>query len=257
VARAGRVSLGGRISFVVTARLLGLAFVFFAAAGLRGAAPVRPPLTHAMMGVANGCFVETVALLDQWRDAHGTEAWARLLQWGAREQDEQIAGHAVAICEAGGVLWSWDINHGWTRLAVEPAQKETPAAVIAAVLRKYPRVTARYPVYRFDFPHTATGGAPAPQLETANAAVRDASLVGAKLAQKRRVNVVRFSHGPEGEKRESAAVVFVFHGRYCVYAPEMGTVPFQVRGDVANLRLIQELLRRMFSGVSEVRRVSS
>jgi hypothetical protein len=46
--------------------------------------------------------------------------------------------------------------------------------------------------------------------------------------------------------------VFVFHGRYCIYVPEIGTVPFRVRGDVANLRLIQDLLRRGFPGVTGV-----
>jgi hypothetical protein len=37
--------------------------------------------------------------------------------------------------------------------------------------------------------------------------------------------------------------------------PEVGTVPFRVRGDVANLRLIQELLRRGFPGVMGVKKL--
>jgi len=66
---------------------------------------------------------------------------------------------------------------------------------------------------------------------------------------------VRFSYGTGDEIRESAAVVFVFHGRYCVYVPEMGTVPFRVRTSVENLRMIQDLLRRGLPGVTGVRKL--
>ena len=48
----------------------------------------------------------------------------------------------------------------------------------------------------------------------------------------------------------AAAVVFVFHGRYCVYVPEHGTVPFRARGGTENLRMIQELVRRFYPGAS-------
>ena len=214
----------------------------------------KPPLQHAMLGVSNGCFVETVAFLDQWHDTHGADAWARLLQWGAREDEEVVMGHAVAICEARGALWAWDSNFGWSKLPVMPAERENVATVAAPVLQRYPKVTARFPTYRFDFPQTPSRVVPSPQLSAATA-IRDASIVGAKLARKRPVNVVQFSHGPEESRKESAAAVFVFHGRYCVYMPEVGTVPFRVRGDVANLRLIQELLRRGFSGVSGLKKI--
>ena len=208
-----------------------------------------------MMGVANGCFVESVALLDRWAETAAPEAWARLLQWGAREDEEAVIGHAVAICEARGVLWCWDSNFGWARLPVDAAQRDNPSVVAAPVLRRYPKITARFPAYRFDFPQSPSAAAPTAQLTVTNTAVRDASIVGAQLAKRRPVNVVRFSYGAEEAKQESAAAVFVFHGRYCVYVPEMGTVPFRVRGDVANLRLIQELLRRAFPGVTAVRKL--
>ncbi|MGH7956788.1 MAG: hypothetical protein ACREH8_07225 [Opitutaceae bacterium] len=215
----------------------------------------KPPLQHAMMGVANGCFVETVAFLDQWNETQGANAWARLLQWGAREDEEVVMGHAVGICEARGALWCWDSNFGWAKLPVEAAKRDDVTTVAAPVLKRYPRVSARFPTYRSDFPQVARAEKPAAQLTATNTSVRDASIVGAQLAKKRPVNVVRFSHGPEEAKQESAAAVFVFHGRYCVYVPEMGTVPFRVRGDVANLRLIQELLRRAFPGVSGVKKI--
>lgn len=215
----------------------------------------KPPLPHVLLGVANGCFVETIAFLDRWSDAKGADAWARLLQWGAREDEEVVMGHAVAICEAGGALWSWDINFGWARLAVDAAQKDSAEITAAPVVKKYPRVSARFPLYRHDFPQTPSVTPPAAQLTESNRSIRDASIVGAELAKKRPVNVVRFSHGVGEEKRESAAVVFVFHGRYCVYVPEMGTVPFRGRSSVENLKLIQDLLHRAFPGVSGVRKL--
>jgi hypothetical protein len=226
-----------------------------------GAAPAakrtdeKPPLMHAMLGVANGCFVESVAFLDRWSEAKGGEAWARLLQWGAREDEEVVMGHAVAVCEAGGALWCWDLNFGWSKLAVESARREEIAAVAAPVLARYPKVTARYPTYRTDFPQQPAAVRPEARLTEPNTAVRDASIVGAALARVRPVSVVRFVHGPEEAPKESAAAVFVYHGRYCVYAPEIGTVPFRVRGDVGNLRLIQDLLRRAFPGARSVRKI--
>lgn len=214
----------------------------------------KPPLMHAPMGVANGCFVETVALLDAWRDAKGGEAWSRLLQWGAREDDEIVAGHAVAICDAGSGLWCWDVNFGWSKLPLDPAQRDEAAAVAVPVLKRYPRVAARFPLYRHDFPQTPGALASAALAAEPNAALRDARIVGARLAAARPVNVVRFTHGAGDDKRESAATVFLFHGRYCIYLPEMGTVPFRTRSSVENVRLIQDMLRRMLPGVTGVQK---
>ncbi|HVS53519.1 MAG TPA: hypothetical protein VHD62_14285 [Opitutaceae bacterium] len=220
-----------------------------------GAGAEKPPLAHEMMGVANGCFVETVAFLDRWREAQGEEAWARMLQWGAKEEEEVVAGHAVAVCEARGKLWCWDINFGWKPVPVDVAQREDPTTVSASILARYPKVSAYFPVYRFDFPQPAMDAPPAAQPADENPSVRDASLVGVRLARHRPVNVVRFTREGGGEAKESAAAVFLFHGRYCVYVPEVGTVPFRVRGGVENLRLILECLRRMAPGAMNVRKL--
>lgn len=230
---------------------IALAGLLFAAwSPLAAAGTAAPPLQHAMMGVANGCFVETVAFLDHWQESAGPEAWARLLQWGAKEDDEVVMGHAVAICEARGALWSWDINFGWTKLPVDTAQREKPEVVAPPVLANYPRVNARYPTFRFDFPQTPGATPPVARPAHPNTSVRDASIVGARLARRRPVNLVSFKRLENGVEAESAAVVFLFHGRYCIYVPEMGTVPFRVRGGTENLRLVQELVRRAFPGAS-------
>ena len=224
-----------------------------AAVGLRAAE--KPPLEHEMMGVANGCFVETVAFLDRWRARFGGESWARLLQWGAKEEEEVVVGHAVAVAERGGKLWCWDINFGWHAVPVPAGQRENAEAVATPILTRYPRITGRFPLYRHDFPQAADASPPQAEPAHENFSIRDASIVGARLARSRPVNVVRFRYGTGEPKSESAAVVFVFHGRYCVYAPETGTVPFRVRGDVENLRLIQELLRRMLPGAGELKKL--
>jgi|GEM_PF-1367603 len=247
-----------RMIFVILQTRMTKAFLiswmsFFASCGLLAAE--NPPVRHAPLSVANGCFVESVALLDEFHEAWGAEAWGRLLQWGAQEEEETVAGHAVAVCELRGKLWCWDVNYGWKLLALEPAQREDVDRVAAPILARYPRITARFPLYRFDFPQPPDGTPPEPQLAHPEPAFRDASLVAARLARHRPVNLVQFSHVTEGETKTSAAAVFVFHGRYCVYSPERGTVPFRARGSVENLRLIQQALRRMFPGAFAVKRV--
>jgi hypothetical protein len=218
-------------------------------------APGKPPLPHEMMGVASGCFVESVAFLDHWHDTYGGDAWARMLQWGAKADDEVVAGHAVAVCEAQGKLWCWDINFGWTPLAVEAGSREMVELVAAPIVAKYAKIAARFPNYRFDFDQSPAATPPVAQPANPNPSFRDASIVGERLARHRPVNVVRFSVTSGGETKEAAAAVFVFHGRYCVYVPELGTVPFRTRGSVENLRLIQQALQRIFPGVSSVHKL--
>lgn len=232
-----------------------LALVLAVTAATAAAPPEKAPLAHAPLGVANGCFVETVMFLDRWRETFGGESWARLLQWGAREDEEVVAGHAVGVVEARGRLWCWDINFGWTQLPVDPGQRDKPEAVAPPILSRYPKVTARFPTFRFDFPQNPSAAPPVSQPANPNASLRDASLVGEKLARHRPVNVVRFTHPGDGGMAESAAVVFVFHGRFCVYVPEVGTVPFRTRGSVENLRLVQELLRRIFPGAGGLKKL--
>lgn len=223
--------------------------------GAQAATPEKPPLTHEMMAVANGCFVETVAFLDHWHERFGANAWARMVQWGAKAEDEVVAGHAVAVGEAQGRLWCWDINFGWRPVPVDAAKRENAEAVAAPIVARYAGISARFPLYRFDFPQAAEDAPPTAQPANPNPSFRDASIVGATLSEHRPVNVVRFLHGPTGQQQESAAVVFVFHGRYCVYVPEIGTVPFRARGSVENLRMIQQCLIRLLPGTNSVRKL--
>jgi hypothetical protein len=223
----------------------------FAIAPLTRAAE-RPPMQHELMGVANGCFVESVAFLDAWHEKMGADAWAKMLRWGAREEDEVVAGHAVAVCEARGKLWCYDINFGWSTLAVDAAQRESVEAVVTPIVAKYPRIKAQFPSYFFDFPQEPAGAAPAAQLANLNPAVRDVTIVAERLARHRPVNAVKFTWGTGEEKHESAVAVFLYYGRFCVYSPENGTVPFRERAGVENLRVLRLALLRMFPGARDL-----
>jgi hypothetical protein len=212
------------------------------------------PFSHQPLNVANGCFVESVFFYDQFRERFGDDAWVRVLQWGAKEEDEVVAGHAVAVFLHRDRLWAWDVNHGFLPLEVPTTQRDDVDRVAPPVLARYPRVTARYPLYRFDFPQAPPAAGPAARPLHENSAVRDASLVAERLARHRPVSLLQYAYTDGGETKTSAVAVFLFHGRLCIYFPESGTVPFLTRAKtVGNLRLIQECLRRVRSGLSGVK----
>ena len=218
------------------------------AAILAAAGKPSPPFPHARLNVANGCLVESVYFYDQFLERFGGDAWVRVLQWGAREDDEVVAGHAVAVFEFKDQLWAWDVNYGFFPLDLPPAQREDVEKVSPLVLVKYPRITPRYPLYLFDFPQQPADNPPAAEPQDVDSDLRDASVVAEKLARHRPVNLVQFSYLEGGMSKWSAAVVFLFHGKYCIYSPAKGTVPFRAQGSVKNLRLIQECLRRIHPG---------
>lgn len=218
--------------------------------------PAGPgPFPYARMGAANGCFVESVAFGDMLRVKLGEGGWYRLLQWGAKEADEVVAGHAVVVFEHQGALWSYDINHGFNRLEVPTAEKDDVARVAEEVTAPYrEKITPRYPVYRQDFPQEADPAPPVPDDGADEREVRDAVVVAVRLAARRPVKLVEFDYPKDGVLRRAAAVAFVYNGRLCVYTPTGGTVPFKARAlSVENLRQLQELLRRMHPGATNLK----
>ena len=225
------------------------------AAAPRASGGEPPPVRYRAMGVANGCFVESVACYDAYRERFGEGGWARVLQWGAREDEVMVAGHAVAVFETAGVLWCWDVNFGWAPLAVPPGERENAPVVAAPIVANYPRVTALYPIL-WD------GGAQEPEAGPPGAAAADAEgaryarVVAERLARHRPVNLVEFTLPGDGDARIREAVVFVFGGRMCVYAPESGTTLFRARSSVWNVRLTQEMVRRLFPGAERIRSVA-
>jgi hypothetical protein len=215
----------------------------------------RPPFRYETLGVANGCFVESVACFDAYHEKFGEGGWVRVLQWGAKEDEVMVAGHAVAVFETAGVLWCWDVNFGWTALAVAPSERENAAIVAAPIVAKYPRVTALYPILWDGGAQVPDAGPPGAKAAEAEGA-QYARIVATRLARHRPVNLIEFTQSGDGEQRTREAVVFVFGGRTCVYAPEAGTTLFRARSSVWNIRLTQEIVRRLFPGAEQIRSVA-
>jgi hypothetical protein len=235
--------------------LLRLWFIALGAVTLACGQPVAPPFPHQLMGVANGCFVESVAFGDDFRTRFGDEAWQRLLQWGAKEDEEVVAGHAVAVFEHKRQLWCYDINRGFKVLATPVTQREDVEAVAKEVTLPYVnKITPRFPVYREDFRRLAPHGAPVPYAGVMEADLRDAGVVAERLAKHRPVALVEFTYPKDGDVKRGAAVVFLYHGRLCVYTPENGTVPFRAEAQsLKNMRQLQLLLRRIYPGASNLK----
>lgn len=218
------------------------------------AAQPAAPFRYAPLGVRDGCFVESVAFYDALRERQGSTAWCRILQWGAKEDEEVVVGHAVAVFTHQGKLWGWDVNFGFAPLPVETALKEQPEAVAPPMTGKYPTITARFPLYRHDFEQQPDPSPPAEMALSDNAALREASRVAARLAKHRPVNLVEYTYVRAGQTLAGAACVFLFHGRLCVYVPGYGTVPFRARAlSVDNLRQLQQALRTIHPGAGNLK----
>ena len=231
-----------------------LLLIALGAVGFAFGQPSSTPFPHQRMGVANGCFVESVAFGDAFHARFGDHAWQRLLQWGAKDDDEVVAGHAVAIFEHKRQLWCYDINRGFTVLETPAAQRDDVAVVAKEVTLPYvDKITPRYPVYREDFRRLPPEEAPAPFTDVVEADLRDAGVVAARLAKHRPVALVEFTYPKDGAVKRGAAVAFIYHGRLCVYTAPNGTVPFRAQAQsVKNLRQLQVLLRRIFPGASNL-----
>ena len=117
---------------------VGLALLVAMAATALPLAAEGPPLAHERLGVSNGCFVESVALIDSFNETFGSDGWARLLKWGAQKDDEDVQGHAVAVCQSDGKLWCWDVNFGWRELKNSVDEKEQAELISPALTVCYP-----------------------------------------------------------------------------------------------------------------------
>lgn len=236
--------------------LLSFLLIASAAPGFVHAQPAAVPFAHQSMGVANGCFVESVVFGDDYRARYGEDGWYRVLQWGAKDDEEVVAGHAVTVFEHQRRLWSYDINRGFTVLATPVEQREEVALVAKEVTAPYAaKITPRYPVYREDFRRQPEPGpAPAPFTEVEERDLRDAGVAAERLARHRAVALLEFTYPKDGDVKRGAAAAFLYHGRLCVYSPPKGTVPFRVQAQsLRNLRQLQELVRRMYPGASNLR----
>ena len=223
-------------------------------AGSAFAAQPAAPFRHAPLGVRDGCFVESVAFYDALRERQGSAAWCRILQWGAKDDDEVVAGHAVAVFTHQGKLWGWDVNFGFAPLPIDAGRRDQPEVVAPPLTARYPQIEARFPLYRHDFDQQPDPTPPAEMAFSDNGALRDASRVAARLARHRPVNLVEYTYVRDGQTLLGAACVFLFHGRLCVYVPGYGTVPFRARAlSVENLLQLQQALRVIHPGAGNLK----
>jgi hypothetical protein len=220
----------------------------------RRVAAVTPPFSHETLGAGNDCLVESVYFYDHVKELFGPNTWVRILQWGAKENDVVVGGHAVAVFELQGQLWAWDINFGFMPLNVPLESKENIALVMAPIVAKYPDIEPYHPMYRQDSSQQPELHLPEVLATNDVPAIREATLTGARLGLHRPVNVIEFSY-PDGSggKLQSAATVFIFYGQVCIYFPGEGTYRYIFPNlTVVNMRQIQWAIRQEFPGASDV-----
>ncbi len=239
----------------VLAFAMALGSATFAAAPRMSGAE-HPPFGYEPMKVPNGCFVESVSCFDAFHEKFGENGWVRVLQWGAKEDEVMVAGHAVTVFETADVVWCWDVNCGWTPLSIAPAERDNAVVVAAPIVTNYPRVTALYPILWDDGAQAPEAGPPGAEPSAEAEGPQYARIAAARLARHRPVNVIEFTQTENGESKTSEAVVFVFGGRMCVYSPEKGTTTFRARSSVWNVHLTMEMVRRIFPGAEGIRSIA-
>ncbi|PTY05406.1 hypothetical protein DB347_13570 [Opitutaceae bacterium EW11] len=219
---------------------------------------VKPPFSYEALGVRNSCFVESVHFYDRYlqkeKGAPGP-VWTRILQWGNQEGDFKISsGHAVTVFARGSDLFYYDINFGVLPLTIPVDRRGDITEVGPAVFAQYPKFRPIFARYRDDFPQQAPKKPVDFLFYHPNGDVRDATRVANELGRFRPVRVIEFEMTENGRVRTSAAAVFVFGARVCLYFPTHGThVSRPHDGSVDDLRYIGAVVRRLFPTAKDVR----
>jgi trehalose utilization protein len=121
---------------------------------------------------------------------------------------------------------------------------------------KYPGIVPQYPLYRYEVaPQQPEAHLPEVLATSEVAAFRDATLAGARLGLHRPVNVMQFSYvDGSGATLPSAATVFIFNGKVCIYFPEHGTYPFNFPNlTIYNLPQLQWAIRKVYPGAFDLK----
>jgi hypothetical protein len=218
---------------------------------------MKPPFAYESLGVRNSCFVESVHFYDvytAWR-AEGDASWVRVLQWGNQEGDYKISsGHAVAVYVAKGKLCGYDINFGFWPIDVPVEKRADLTEVGPKVFVHYPQFKPVFARYRKDFQQQSPTKPPDFLFYHAKQDVRDVTRVASELGRYRPVSVVEFNYQENGVRQESAAAVFVFGGRLCVYLPRGGThISRPLVRAFHDLNLASYVIRRLYPGATDIR----
>ncbi len=225
-------------------------------AGKRPPRGEKPPFRYESLNVRNSCFVESVNFYDAYlRHYDGEVPWAQVLQWGNAEGDIKIGqGHAVTVYAAKGKLWFYDINFGVVPIDVPVERRGDLTDVGPRIFASYPQFRPVLARYREDYRQTPPEKRPEHLFYHKNADVRDATRVARELGRSRPTAVVEFDMKEKGKLTPSAAAVFVFGRRVCVYFPRGGThVSPAFRGSGDDLRYIEYVVKRLHPGSRNVR----
>ena len=211
-----------------------------------------PPLSHALVGLPEGCVVESVLLADAFKEAYGPDTWVRVLKWGAEKDEETVVGHAVAVCEVKGALWCWDCNFGWKKLKAQPADKDNADALAPEITAHYPQISPKFPTLLEVIDQDADASPPSGATSNPDSSAQQVALAAAALAKHRPVYAVAFNYGPDDQPKPGAAVVFSYSGNICVYSPDCGTCWCRARGSVRNAHVVSAMLHRMLPGTRDI-----
>ena len=218
---------------------------------------MKPPFPYESLGVRNSCFVESVHFYDvytAWK-VGGDAGWVRVLQWGNQEGDYKIStGHAVAVYVAEGRLYGYDINFGFWPIDVPVEKRADLSEIRPKVFAHYPQFKPVFGRYREDFSQQVPPKPPEFLFYHANPDVRDATRVASELGRYRPVSVVEFSFLEKGARQESAAAIFVFGGRLCIYFPRGGThISNPLVRAIHDLNLASYVIKRLYPGVTNIK----
>ncbi|MFA6289985.1 MAG: hypothetical protein WC661_21585 [Opitutaceae bacterium] len=221
------------------AKLLGLALSAVALLGLWGCASKSgkstyqaqetgsAPRSYRPLKVKNSCYVEAVHFCDFYaaRQVGGVNGWAKVLQWGDRQNDFTVrGGHAVVIYQLKDHLWVYDINNGFLSLSPTPDKKLDLTLVTPQVFKRYPGMNPAHVRYVDDQPQSPEKNAPVYSVKAATTQeLHDALKVAIELGRFRPVRVIEFIAPVDSYLRACAVTVFRYGGKICIYSPLSGT----------------------------------
>ncbi len=219
--------------------------------------PIKAPFRYEPMRVRNGCFVESVRVYDEYLMRFGKEPdhWVRVLQWRNHINDMELGlGHAVTVFTWRDAVWTFDINHAFTRLQVPVDRRADITDVTPEIFARYEKDRPVLPTYRQDGFQKEFQKVPEYLFYHKNPDVREATKVASELGRFRPVKVLEFKYEDRGQIKTGAAAVFVFGNRPCLYMPSKGTQVGRVRvTSIDDLRLLERLLKGAYSKVSDVK----
>jgi len=221
--------------------------------------PVTKPFNYAPLGVRNSCLIESVRFYDAFHAPArgGITGWVRVLQWGNEMGNLQhiTLGHAVAVCLVRDVLWMYDINFGFVPLSTPVAERNNLPAIESEILAKYRQTKPKYIIYHPDMLPLPLQLPPKFTYITGNADVREATKVASEIGLHRPTRVVGFVYHDNHTKRTqaSAAALFEFDQRLCVYFPAQGTLTTELSANsLKDVKQVTAIIRQMYPGATDI-----